>query len=129
MPEPELSLLFVRPLNQIGARYIVSGSVASILYGEPRLVVLDEPNSNLDSAGEEALLTTLSVLKAKRTTVVIVAHRPSILQNVDRMLALRANGTMDVFGSRADVMQNFANRAAARAASNIVPLAPGGTNA
>ena len=37
MPEPELSLLFVRPLNQIGARYIVSGSVASILYGEPRL--------------------------------------------------------------------------------------------
>jgi hypothetical protein len=37
MPEPELSLLFVRPLNQIGARYIVTGSVASILYGEPRL--------------------------------------------------------------------------------------------
>jgi hypothetical protein len=37
MPEPELSLLFVRPLNQIAARYIVSGSVASILYGEPRL--------------------------------------------------------------------------------------------
>ena len=37
MPEPELSLLFVRPLNQIGARYLVSGSVASILYGEPRL--------------------------------------------------------------------------------------------
>jgi hypothetical protein len=37
MPEPELSLLFVRPLNRIGARYIISGSVASILYGEPRL--------------------------------------------------------------------------------------------
>jgi hypothetical protein len=37
MPEPELSLLFVRPLNQIGARYIICGSVASILYGEPRL--------------------------------------------------------------------------------------------
>ena len=37
MPEPELSLLFVRPLNQIGVRYIISGSVASILYGEPRL--------------------------------------------------------------------------------------------
>jgi hypothetical protein len=37
MPEPELSLLFVRPLNRIGARYVVSGSVASILYGEPRL--------------------------------------------------------------------------------------------
>jgi hypothetical protein len=37
MPEPELSLLFVRPLNLIGARYIVSGSVASTLYGEPRL--------------------------------------------------------------------------------------------
>ena len=37
MPEPELSLLFVRPLNRIGARYIISGSVASTLYGEPRL--------------------------------------------------------------------------------------------
>src|SRR5262245_30468885 len=37
MPEPELSLLFIRPLNQIGARYIVSGSIAAIIYGEPRL--------------------------------------------------------------------------------------------
>ena len=37
MPEPELSLLFVRPLNQLGVRYLVSGSVAAILYGEPRL--------------------------------------------------------------------------------------------
>src|SRR5262249_21120228 len=37
MPEPELSLLFLRPLNRIGARYFISGSVASILYGEPRL--------------------------------------------------------------------------------------------
>ena len=57
------------------------------------------------------------------------AHRPSILQNVDKMLALRANGTMDIFGSRADVMQNFAKRAAARGATNIVPLSSGGTNA
>ncbi len=39
MPEPELSLLFVRPLNQIGVRYLVSGSVAAILYGEPRLTL------------------------------------------------------------------------------------------
>src|SRR5205809_4977854 len=37
MPEPELSLLFIRPLNQIGVRYLISGSVAAILYGEPRL--------------------------------------------------------------------------------------------
>ena len=37
MPEPELSLLFVRPLNRLGVRYLVSGSVAAILYGEPRL--------------------------------------------------------------------------------------------
>lgn len=103
--------------------------IARALYGEPRLVVLDEPNSNLDSAGEEALLVTLSALKANGTTVVVVAHRPSILQNVDKMLALRANGTMDIFGSRADVMQNFAKRAAARGATNIVPLSSGGTNA
>jgi PrtD family type I secretion system ABC transporter len=99
--------------------------IARALYGDPRFVLLDEPNSNLDSVGEDALLVTLAVLKKEGVTVVIVAHRPSILQNVDKMLVLRAGGTVDIFGARADVMQQFANRAAARSAANVVPLTQG----
>jgi PrtD family type I secretion system ABC transporter len=100
--------------------------IARALYGDPKLVVLDEPNSNLDSIGEEALLVTLADLKASCTTVVIVAHRPSILQNVDKMLALRPGGAMDMFGPRNEVLQAFAKRAAARQTTNVVPLNTGG---
>lgn len=81
--------------------------IARALYGEPKLVVLDEPNSNLDNAGEQALLETLTALKNDGVTVIMVAHRPSIIQNVDKMLALRSNGSVDAFGPRAEVMQRF----------------------
>lgn len=81
--------------------------IARALYGDPKLVVLDEPNSNLDSAGEQALLETLVGLKNDGVTVVMVAHRPSIIQNVDKMLALRPNGAVDAFGPRAEVLQRF----------------------
>jgi len=99
--------------------------LARALFGDPRLVVLDEPNSNLDSAGEDALVQTLAALKEGGITTVIVAHRPSILQNVDYLLVLRANGTVETFGPRAEVMQKFAQRAAVRPPANVVPLAPG----
>ncbi|HEV2562469.1 MAG TPA: type I secretion system permease/ATPase [Rhizomicrobium sp.] len=98
--------------------------IARALYGEPRFVVLDEPNSNLDNAGEEALLASLAQMKADRITVAVVAHRPSILANVDKMLVLRANGTVEAFGPRAEVMQQFAKRAA-RPQANVVTLTPG----
>jgi len=99
--------------------------IARALYGDPHFVVLDEPNSNLDSAGEEALLASLAQMKADSITVTIVAHRPSILSNVDKMLVLRANGTVEAFGPRADVMQQFAKRAA-RPQANVVTLTPEG---
>ena len=67
-------------------------------------MVLDEPNANLDHEGEEALLRTLDVLKADGvTTVVIVAHRPSLLRGVDKMLVLN-DGAVRAFGPRAEVM-------------------------
>ena len=86
--------------------------IARALYGNPRLVVLDEPNSNLDSIGEEALLQTLNVLKQDKVTAVIVAHRPSILSGVDKILVLRADGSPEAYGPRAEIMQQFTRRAA-----------------
>jgi ABC-type protease/lipase transport system fused ATPase/permease subunit len=78
-------------------------ALARALYGAPRLVILDEPNSNLDGEGEEALLKALAELKEAAVTVVIVSHKPSLLANVDKLLVLNA-GRVEMFGPRAEVM-------------------------
>ena len=88
-------------------------ALARAMYGRPCLVVLDEPNSNLDHDGELALARALGVLKEERVTVVIVAHRPSLLAHVDRMLVLR-EGMVDAFGSRGDVMSRVTRVGPAR---------------
>ena len=81
--------------------------LARALYGEPKFVVLDEPNSGLDAQGEEALATTLAELKERRVTVVVIAHRPSITAHADKMLVLR-DGSLEAFGSRHEVMKRYA---------------------
>jgi len=81
--------------------------IARALYGDPKLVVLDEPNSNLDSMGEEALLYAINGLKKDGVTVIIVAHRPSILAGVDKILALKADGSLETYGPRAEVFKQF----------------------
>ena len=78
-------------------------ALARALYGTPRLVVLDEPNANLDREGEEALLAALQRLRKEAVTVVLIAHRPSLLVSADKLLLLR-EGNVDLFGSRAEVM-------------------------
>ena len=100
--------------------------IARALYGEPRLIVLDEPNSNLDAMGEEALLLTLAGLKKDGVTVVIVAHRPSILAGVDKILALRSDGTVEAVGPRTEVIQQFTRRAGPTPQPASQPAQPAG---
>jgi len=74
--------------------------LARAIYGSPQLVVLDEPNANLDDAGEAALFKTIQQLKAKGSTVFLITHRPGALAVADRILILRdghvvANGPRD----------------------------------
>jgi len=77
--------------------------LARAVFGRPRLVVLDEPNASLDHEGEEALHHAIARLKEVGTTVVMIAHRPSVLGLADKLLVLR-NGTVDAYGSRAEVI-------------------------
>jgi PrtD family type I secretion system ABC transporter len=91
-------------------------ALARALYGEPRLVVLDEPNANLDAEGDEALLRTLRDLKESRVTVLVVAHRPSLLAGVDKLLVLK-DGIAELFGPRAEIMARVTRVAPVRGAA------------
>jgi len=84
-------------------------ALARALYGNPRLVVLDEPNANLDQEGEQALLAAMRRLKEEGITVLIIAHRPSLLGGADKLLVLR-EGAVEIFGPRAEVMRRVTPR-------------------
>lgn len=77
-------------------------ALARALYGDPQLVVLDEPNANLDLAGEAALKAALADLKARGVTVVLIAHNPALTAALDKLLVLR-NGALEMFGPSAAV--------------------------
>jgi ATP-binding cassette subfamily C protein/ATP-binding cassette subfamily C exporter for protease/lipase/ATP-binding cassette subfamily C protein EexD len=77
--------------------------LARAMFGKPRMVVLDEPNASLDQAGEAALIDAIGRLKARGTTVILVAHRPSLLVHVDKLLVLR-EGAAVLFGPRDEVL-------------------------
>lgn len=78
--------------------------LARALYRNPFLVVLDEPNSNLDSDGEEALTRAIMDIRARSGIVIVIAHRPNVLAAVDKLLVL-AEGRVQAFGPKADVLQ------------------------
>jgi ATP-binding cassette subfamily C protein EexD len=81
-------------------------ALARALYGKPRLVVLDEPNSNLDDSGEAALRVSLQQLKQSGTTVVVITHRPNILFCVDQILVMK-NGQVADFGPADAIMRKY----------------------
>jgi ATP-binding cassette subfamily C exporter for protease/lipase/ATP-binding cassette subfamily C protein EexD len=87
-------------------------ALARALYGNPRLVVLDEPNSNLDGAGEIALAQALSGLRNEGVTSVVVTHRPALIAHVDKILVLGA-GRIQHYGSAAEVMKIMQQQAQA----------------
>lgn len=82
--------------------------LARAFFGDPRLVVLDEPNSNLDNPGEIALANALMAAKLKEITVIAVTQRPSLLRSVDKILMLR-NGVVEAMGGRDDIIARLAS--------------------
>jgi PrtD family type I secretion system ABC transporter len=84
-------------------------ALARALYGDPFLVVLDEPNSNLDHEGEEALTKAISGVRTRGGIVIVVSHRASALASVDLMLVMK-EGKTQVFGPRDEVMAKLIRR-------------------
>jgi ATP-binding cassette subfamily C protein len=81
-------------------------ALARALYGNPSLVVLDEPNSNLDSAGEEAMTAAIQELKARGTTVVLITHKLNILAIADQILVV-SGGMVQGYGRRDEILSQL----------------------
>ena len=91
--------------------------LARALYGLPALIVLDEPNANLDEAGEQALLQAIAQLKQLKRTLILITHKPNVLTLTDQLLILR-EGQLQVFGPTAKVLA-APKPAAAKPAMNV----------
>jgi PrtD family type I secretion system ABC transporter len=90
------------------AGHILSGGqrqrigLARAFYSNPKIIVLDEPNSSLDSEGDIALTQAMRTMQQQGTTIIVIAHRPSILQNANKLVVL-ANGELQLFGPYQEV--------------------------
>ncbi len=104
--------------HQLSAGQAQRIALARALYGKPRLIVLDEPNSALDADGEEALGQAVMAAKADGAAVLIIAHRASILSSADRLLVLR-DGSIAELGPREEVLDILRAQAAR---PKVVPI-------
>lgn len=93
--------------------------LARAFYGNPRLIVLDEPNSNLDSNGERALAKALLRAKEKKMTVVTITQRAALLQSVDKIMILH-QGSVQAFGTRDEIIPIISGRKPTN-----IPVGPG----
>ncbi|SHE90527.1 ATP-binding cassette, subfamily C, exporter for protease/lipase [Lampropedia hyalina DSM 16112] len=102
--------------------------LARALYGEPCLVVLDEPNANLDEAGDAMLAEAIGRMKTAGITLVLITHKPNILKQADKLLILHAGAQAD-FGPMTEVMQRMQRGAQEppRSPGRVMPLPPYGT--
>ena len=86
--------------------------LARALYGAPALVVLDEPNSNLDHAGLNSLIHLFKVLKSRGTTVIVIAHQPQVIRHVDALVVIN-EGQLQMSGPTEQVLQRISGPVAA----------------
>jgi ATP-binding cassette, subfamily C, bacterial EexD len=107
--------------------------IARAIYGRPQVVVLDEPNANLDMAGEAALMTTLLQLQQDGCTVLLITHRTSVLQAVHK-IAMIIGGKLGRYGSREEVLASLAQplqpeiplrQAGSPSSARVLPAVPG----
>jgi ATP-binding cassette subfamily C protein len=111
--------------NRLSGGQIQRIGLARALYGDPVLLVLDEPNSNLDNDGAEALNRAIRAMKDAGHAVLIMAHRPAAIRECDNLLVLD-NGSARAFGPRDEVLQKVVRNADQVAASARGPVAQGG---
>jgi ATP-binding cassette subfamily C exporter for protease/lipase len=95
--------------------------LARAIYGWPKFILLDEPNSSLDQAGEKSLIETLLALKRRGSTVVVITHRSSVFPAVDKILILR-DGQLSGFGPRDEVLAALNKARQAQAGTDSMRL-------
>ncbi len=95
--------------SQLSAGQTRRIACARALYGDPSLVVMDRPNSDLDEEGMRALFTTIAGLQKEKTTLVMVTENPNLLRTTDKLLFLK-NGQVAVFGPTQEVLAKLANK-------------------
>lgn len=98
-------------------------ALARALYKKPFLVVLDEPNSNLDAEGEDALAKAIQSVRARGGIVTVIAHRPGVLAAVD-LLAVVGNGQITAFGPRDEILQKAVKSNHPAAMPAVAKMAP-----
>ena len=77
--------------------------LARTVFGDPKVIVLDEPNANLDAEGEAALLKALAEMKSRGATIILISHKPSAFADADKLLVLR-DGKLSMYGPRDEVL-------------------------
>ncbi len=107
------------PVLSAGQRQRIA--LARALFGEPFLVVLDEPNANLDAEGEEALSRAINGIKARGGIAVVITHRPGILAQADTVLVMN-EGKMAAFGPREAIMGQVVRREPAAHAGKVLKV-------
>ena len=118
---------YATPVGESG--FLLSGgqrqrvALARALFGNPKLIVLDEPNSNLDADGERMLLAAIEGARRAGAAVLLISHRPSLVATADKLLVLK-NGVIDRFGAREGVMKALHSRPVQRLRAPVSAIRP-----